>query len=110
MMCHESEDRQGPGVCVGVLSASAEGVCEVARWERKGADTQVSIAPSRFGWPSPLIRDAGSETAVWTAAVVVADPFVKYPTEMALCERDQEIQALASYRANESFAMGIGLG
>jgi hypothetical protein len=57
-----------------------------------------------------LIRDAGSETAVWTAAVVVADPFVKYPTEMALCERDQEIQALASYRANESFAMGIGLG
>jgi hypothetical protein len=46
---------------------------------------------------------------MWTAAIVVADPFVQQPTEMLLRERDQEIQALAPYRANESFAMGIGL-
>ena len=70
----------------------------------------MAIASSHYCRPSPLVRNAGSETAVWTTAIVVADPFVKYPTEMALCERDQEIQALASYRANESFAMGIGLG
>ena len=45
-----------------------------------------------------------------TTAIVVADPFAKEPTEMPLRERDQEVQALAPYRANESFTMGIGLG
>jgi len=57
-----------------------------------------------------LVRNAGSETAVWTTAIVVADPFAKQPTEMPLRERDQKVQALMPYRANESFTMGIGLG
>ena len=70
----------------------------------------MAIASSHYCRPSPLVRNAGSETAVWTTAIVVADPFAKQPTEMPLRERNQKVQALAPYRANESFAMGIGLG
>ena len=47
---------------------------------------------------------------MWTTAIVMADPFAKEPTEMPLRKWNQEVQALAPYRANESFAMGIGLG
>jgi hypothetical protein len=47
---------------------------------------------------------------MWTTAIVVADPFAKEPTEMALREWNHKVQALSPYRANQSFAMGIGLG
>ena len=70
----------------------------------------MAIASSRDCRPSPLVRDAGSKTAVWATAIVVADPFAKESTEMPLREGNQEVQALAPYRANESFIMGIGLG
>ena len=44
------------------------------------------------------------------SSVVVLDKFTKDSPEMALVQRDQEVQALPSYRARDSFAMSTHPG
>ena len=53
--------------------------------------------------------NARSQAGVWTTSVIVLHPFTKDPSEVFLVQRDQPIETLATYRADQSFAEGVGL-
>ena len=52
---------------------------------------------------------ARSQAGMWTTSIVVGHPFTKGPSEMGLVHRDQPIETLPTYRADESLAEPVGL-
>src|SRR5215813_10602761 len=55
------------------------------------------------------IGDAGPQAAVRAPGIVGANRFAQQLTEMPLVQRDHEIQTLASYGSDQSFAKCIRL-
>lgn len=52
-------------------------------------------------------RNAWPECGVGTSAIEVDNELVKNPPDVQLIERDQVIETFSSYRADESFAVGV---
>ncbi len=59
---------------------------------------------------SLLLRDSRSQTHVWAALVVMANPLSQYQSQMPLAEWNQEVQTLAPERSHQPFAVRIRLG
>lgn len=55
-------------------------------------------------------RDSRSQTHVWAALVVMANPLSQYHSQMPLAEWNQEVQTLAPERSHQPFAVRIRLG
>jgi len=45
---------------------------------------------------------------VWAASIVMADPLTEDSTQVTGIEWDDIVQTFATYRSDQSFAMGIG--
>src|SRR4051812_43927994 len=50
------------------------------------------------------LGNAGAQAGVWTTSIVVGHPFTKGPPEMGLVHRDQPIETLPTYCADQSLA------
>ena len=53
--------------------------------------------------------NARSQAGVWTTSIVVGHPFTKNAPEMSLVHRDQPIETLPTYRADQSLAERVRL-
>ena len=47
---------------------------------------------------------------MWTAGIVVADPFTEDSTQMSRIERDDVVQTFTTNASDQSFAMCVGVG
>jgi hypothetical protein len=80
--------------------------------ENRDGDYEVTVT-------NPMIVQHGSDvgplgmpgprTRVGTPAIVVRDPLAKDVSEVTLVQRNHPVQALAPYRANQSFAERVRL-
>ncbi len=61
----------------------------------------VSVSSPRYRFPAGF-RQARTQAAVRTASIVVPDPFAQDASEMALAQRNHEIQAFPPNRSNEA--------
>jgi hypothetical protein len=55
------------------------------------------------------IGNSGPQTGMWTAPIVVGDPFAKNRSEMSLVDGNQPVQTLLTHRTDQSFAKRVGL-
>src|SRR3954451_7875382 len=53
------------------------------------------------------LGNARSQAGVWTTAIVVGRPFTKDASEMSLVHRDQPIETLPTYGADQSLAARV---
>src|SRR5712692_6715068 len=69
-----------------------------------------TMAMRLFGHPLRWwIRNAGSEAGVWSATIVMSDPFLKDSAKMPFTTRDHPIPALSANGADHAFAIRIRL-
>jgi len=59
---------------------------------------------------SPQVGDAGSQTRMGPAPIVVCDPLLEKAPQVPVVERDQKIEAFAANRADQSLTECVGVG
>ena len=74
------------------------------------ADRQAMIVCPFAGRLTLGIRDARSQTRMRASVVVMSDPFREYAADVPLVERNHPIQTLTTNRADQPFAIRIGVG
>jgi hypothetical protein len=50
-----------------------------------------------------------SQTCMWAASIVMGNPLPQDSPQMLFAQRDDPVQTLSSYRADQAFAIGIRL-
>ena len=72
-----------------------------------------NAVPVRLRWhrqPYRGLRDAWPQGHVGTTGVIVLTPFVQETPQVMRGDRDHEVQAFPTQRAQEALTQGIGLG